>query len=120
MAEAGPLGELQQARVDLLRAQIAFVTNRGSDAPPLLLKAARRLEPLDAGLARATYLDALTAAMFAGRLASPAAVCWRWPRRRRGAAAAARPARTRSPPRRPGRELQRGVRGGGADPARRR
>jgi DNA-binding CsgD family transcriptional regulator len=71
IAEAGPLSELQQARVDVLRAQLAFVTNRGSDAPPLLLKAAKRLEPIDAGLSRATYLDALTAAMFAGRLASP-------------------------------------------------
>ena len=71
MAEAGPLSELEQARVDVLRAQLAFVTNRGRDAPLLLLKAARRLEPIDAGLSRATYLDALTAAMFAGRLASP-------------------------------------------------
>ena len=70
-AGAGPPSELEQARVDLLRARLAFVTNRGRDAPLLLLKAARRLEPIDAGLARATYLDALTAAMFAGRLASP-------------------------------------------------
>ena len=30
----------------------------------------RRLEPLDARLARDTYLDALSAALFAGRLAS--------------------------------------------------
>ena len=58
MAEAGPLSELQHARVDLLRAQLAFATSRGSDAAPLLLKAAKRLEPIDAGLARATYLDA--------------------------------------------------------------
>ncbi|MFI0447484.1 ATP-binding protein [Actinomadura sp. 6N118] len=70
-AETGPLGELQQARIDLLRAQLAFVTNRGSDAPPLLVKAAKRLEPIDAGLSRATYLDAMSAAMFAGRLARP-------------------------------------------------
>ena len=41
---------------------------RGSDAPPLLLDAAKRLEPLDAGLARETYLEALGAAIFAGRL----------------------------------------------------
>jgi tetratricopeptide (TPR) repeat protein len=54
-----------------VRAQLAFAANRGSDAPPLLLKAARRLEPIDSGLARATYLDALVAAIFAGRLASP-------------------------------------------------
>jgi DNA-binding CsgD family transcriptional regulator len=71
VAEAGPLSELQHARVDVLRAQLAFVTNRGRDAPPLLLKAAKRLEPIDASLARAAYLDALAAAMFAGRLASP-------------------------------------------------
>ena len=58
MAEAGPLDELQSARVDLLRGQIAFASGLGSDAPPLLLKAARRLEPLDLDLARETYLDA--------------------------------------------------------------
>jgi hypothetical protein len=71
VAEAGPLSEFDQARVDLLRAQLAFVTNRGGDAPLLLVKAARRLEPIDTGLARATYLDALTASTLAGRLASP-------------------------------------------------
>jgi DNA-binding CsgD family transcriptional regulator len=71
MAEAGPLSDFQQARVDLTRAQLAYVTNRGSDAPPLLLRAARRLEPIDADLSRATYLDALAAAIFAGRLAGP-------------------------------------------------
>jgi DNA-binding CsgD family transcriptional regulator len=69
-AQAGPLDELGCARVDLLRAQIAFAVNRGRDAPPLLLKAAKRLEPLDARLARDTYLDAFAAAIFAGRLAS--------------------------------------------------
>ena len=71
VAEAGPLSEFEQARVDLLRAQLAFVTNRGGDAPLLLVKAARRLEPIDTDLARATYLDALTASTLAGRLASP-------------------------------------------------
>jgi len=70
VAEAGPLGELGQARVDLVRAQLAFAASRGSDAPPLLLRAAERLEPIDAELARATYLDAMTAALFAGRLAT--------------------------------------------------
>jgi DNA-binding CsgD family transcriptional regulator len=71
MAEAGPLTELQRAQLDVVRAQRAFLTNRGRDAPPLLLKAAKRLEPIDGELSRATYLDALTAAMFAGLLASP-------------------------------------------------
>jgi DNA-binding CsgD family transcriptional regulator len=69
MAEAGPLGKRQRAQAELLRAQIALTVNRGSDAAPLLLAAARRLEPLDARLSRETYLDALLAAMFAGRLA---------------------------------------------------
>ena len=68
MAQAGPLDELGQARAQLLHAQITFAATRGSDAPPLLLAAARRLEPLDATLARATYLDAFAAALSADRL----------------------------------------------------
>ena len=68
VVEAAPMDELQRARVDLLRGQIAFVFNPGSEVPPLLLKAAKRLEPLDVELARATYLDALTAAVLVGRL----------------------------------------------------
>jgi DNA-binding CsgD family transcriptional regulator len=71
MAQAGPLDELQRARVDLLRAQIAFASSHGRDAAPLLLSAAERLEALDVGLARETYLEAFTAALFVGRL-SPA------------------------------------------------
>jgi DNA-binding CsgD family transcriptional regulator len=70
-AERGVLGDLELAHVDLLRAQITFVATHGSDAPPLLLEAARRLSTLDPALARETYLDALSAAMFAGRLAGP-------------------------------------------------
>jgi len=66
-AEAGPLDEFQRARADLLSGQIAFASSRGSDVPPLLLKAAKRLEPLDAGLARETYLQALSGAVYAGR-----------------------------------------------------
>jgi DNA-binding CsgD family transcriptional regulator len=69
-AKAGPLDELSRARVELLGAQIAFAVRRGRDAPPLLLKAAQHLEPLDLRLARDTYLDAFAAATFAGRLAS--------------------------------------------------
>jgi len=68
-AEAGPLDEFGSARVDLLRGQIAFASGLGSDAPPLLLKAAKRLEPLNLELARETYLNAWGAALFAGRLA---------------------------------------------------
>jgi len=69
IAEAGQLDELASARVDLLRGQIAFASGLGSDAPPLLLKAAKRLEPLSVDLASETYLSAWMAAMFAGRLA---------------------------------------------------
>ncbi len=68
-AEVGPLGELGLAHVQRMRAQIAFALRRGSDAPPLLLRAAQRLQPLDAELARQTYLEALVAAIYAGRLA---------------------------------------------------
>ena len=68
-AEAGPLSELQHARVDLLRGQVAFVSGIGGDAPLLLLNAARRLEPLDLDLARQTYLNALIASVFAGQFA---------------------------------------------------
>jgi DNA-binding CsgD family transcriptional regulator len=68
MAQAGPVDELRHARVDLLRAQIVFASRRGNDAPPLLLKAGRQLEPLDLGLARETYLEAFTAAVLVGRL----------------------------------------------------
>ena len=66
---AAPLDELQSARVDLLRAEIVFASGLGSDAPPLLLLAAKRLEPLDLDLARETYLTAWMAALFAGQLA---------------------------------------------------
>ena len=68
-AEAGPLDDFQRARLSLLRGQITFASSGGNDAPPLLLTAARQLEPLDVRLARETYLEALSAALFAGRLA---------------------------------------------------
>jgi DNA-binding CsgD family transcriptional regulator len=70
-AQTGPLSELQQARADLVRAQLAFVTSRGSDAAPLLLSAAERLDPIAPELARATYLEAFAAANFAGRFSRP-------------------------------------------------
>ena len=60
--------EAQRARLERLGAQITFRSRRGRDAPPLLLEAARRLDPLDAKMARETYLEAIAAAMYAGRL----------------------------------------------------
>ena len=61
--EAGVLDELGEARVDLLRARIALEQRRGGDAGRLFLSTASRLEPLDAQLARETYLEALAGAM---------------------------------------------------------
>ncbi len=67
IAEMAPLDELQRASLERVRARISLAWTRGSDAPPLLLAAARRLQPLDAQLARDTYLEALGAATFHGR-----------------------------------------------------
>lgn len=94
VAEAGPLGELDRARVDLVRAQLAFATDRGNSAPPLLLQAAQRFEAVDVDLARATYLDALMAASLAGDLAAPNADV---PAVARAAACAPRPRRASMP-----------------------
>jgi DNA-binding CsgD family transcriptional regulator len=74
IALAGPLDEFGRARAQLLHAQITFSTTRGREAPGLLLAAAERLKPLDAELARETYLDAFAAAISAGRLASDVGV----------------------------------------------
>src|SRR5258707_8384050 len=67
-AGLGPLDELQRGRLERLRAEIVFATQRGRDAPAVLLEAAKRLEPLDDTLARDTYLEAISSAMFVGRL----------------------------------------------------
>ena len=69
VADSARLSDLQQVRADLVRAQVALVSSHGNDAAPLLLGAAVRLETIDAALAIETYLDALVAAIFAGRLA---------------------------------------------------
>jgi DNA-binding CsgD family transcriptional regulator len=69
-AESAPLNEFQRAQAELLRGQIAFAVSHGSDAPPLLLKAAKSFEPLDGTLARETYLEALAAVFFRGDMAS--------------------------------------------------
>jgi DNA-binding CsgD family transcriptional regulator len=82
--EAGPLDALSAAEVEHLRGQIALVQRRGRDAGRLLLSAARRLEPLDAALARETHLEALGTAAWAGDLDNPGAL--------RAAAGAARAA----------------------------
>ncbi|ONI92775.1 LuxR family transcriptional regulator [Saccharothrix sp. ALI-22-I] len=67
-AEMGPLDELRRGRLARLRGQIVFARRRGGEALPLLLDAAGRLELLDDGQAREAYLEAVGAAVFAGRL----------------------------------------------------
>ena len=67
-AEIGPLDCLQRARLARMRAHIVYARTRGSDAPALLLDAAKGLEAVHAGLARETYVEALGAEIFAGRL----------------------------------------------------
>ena len=68
VARDGPLDEVQRAQTDLISAQLAFASSRGNEATLLLLAAAQRLQPLNPGLARQTYLDAFSAAQFAARL----------------------------------------------------
>ncbi len=67
-AERGPLTDLDRALALRLRGRIAWDLGRGDEAQSLLLTAARRLEPLDANLARETHLEALFHAGNAGRL----------------------------------------------------
>ena len=73
--DIGFLGKRDHARLERMRAQlksglhVAFLLNRGGEAPLLLLQAAQRLQPLDAMLALETLFEALVAGMYAGRLA---------------------------------------------------
>jgi DNA-binding CsgD family transcriptional regulator len=67
-AERGPLDDHQRAQLDALRGEISFAAQRGRDAPRLLLTAAQHLELHDPRRAWDTYLDAMTAALFAGKL----------------------------------------------------
>ena len=67
-AEAGPMSALQAAEVEHLRGQVAFDQLRVGDAARLLVSAAKRLEPLDVHLARATHLEALGAAIWSADL----------------------------------------------------
>ena len=93
IAEAQSLNDFQNARIDMVRAQVAFVERRGGATTMLLLKAAQRLEPIDVDLCRAAYLRALEAALFAGELALGAEVH----EVARAAATAPRPQSLRAP-----------------------
>ncbi len=63
-----PLDDLGHALLARLHAQIVFARSRGVDAPPLLLDAADKLAPHDIEAARDSYLEALGATIYAGRL----------------------------------------------------
>lgn len=66
-AELAPLSALERARVQRLRAQVAFALTHGRSAAPALLAAAVRLRELDPVAARDTFLTAIGAALYAGR-----------------------------------------------------
>ncbi|MGW0167772.1 AAA family ATPase [Streptomyces sp. NPDC003343] len=72
LAERGPADDLRAAYGELLRGQISFARSFGSGAVPTLLRAARRFESLDVSRARDVYLQALAAALLAGRLGDDA------------------------------------------------
>ena len=69
-AEVDAQDELQRARIDLMRGRVSLGADPRAEASALLLKAARRLEPLDIDLARETYLDAWLGASAAGPFAA--------------------------------------------------
>ncbi|ORA31737.1 ATP-binding protein [Mycobacterium aquaticum] len=75
IAELGPLTDLDRARAARLRARL-LVARGHLQGPAVagLIDAARQLENLDDAAAAETYLEALTAAMHAGRLGETAAL----------------------------------------------
>jgi DNA-binding CsgD family transcriptional regulator len=66
IAEVGSPDTPQRARVELLRAQIAFHLTRGAEVPEMLMDAAGTLAAFDPALSRETYLHALDAAIISG------------------------------------------------------
>ncbi|HEX3590536.1 MAG TPA: AAA family ATPase [Pseudonocardiaceae bacterium] len=67
-AELGPVDERSRARLNRVRARIAFDATRGRAAVAQLLRSAQDFGACDPKLARATYLEALSAAIFAGHV----------------------------------------------------
>ncbi|MER7938078.1 MULTISPECIES: AAA family ATPase [unclassified Streptomyces] len=82
LAELCPLSSLDRARLARLRARILFARSRSDEAAPLLLEAAAQFTAARSPLARETYLEAISATIFAGRVHGPTGA--------RAAAAAAR------------------------------
>jgi DNA-binding CsgD family transcriptional regulator len=67
-AESGPLDPFARARAALVRGHAAVVSGYGNEGAPLLLQAAKQLEPFDLSLARRAYWTAWTAAVVANHL----------------------------------------------------
>ena len=67
MLPVGLLDERAVARVELLQARLAFLSERGRQATLMLLDAAKQLEALDPDLALDTRLEALQAVWFVGQ-----------------------------------------------------
>ena len=112
IAETGPLSDLEQARLELVRARLASATSRDAEAPLLLLRAAERLEA-DRHRPGPRHLPGRRGG---GDVRRPPGQPGRQhhgggPRRRGGATAAGPAAPARSPARRPDRALQPGVHG---------
>jgi len=93
-AKANSVDDLQRARVEMLRGQVEWASVIGREAPVVLLQAAKRLEPLDAGLSRESYLHAWLASTLAGAFAGPGGLLLDVSRAGR---AAPRPVRTPQP-----------------------
>ncbi|TYC14709.1 AAA family ATPase [Actinomadura syzygii] len=64
IADRDAQAEFQRVRAHLVRSHVTFASGFNNEAPPMLLAAARRLEPFDPGLARETYLVAWGSASF--------------------------------------------------------
>ncbi|MCT7658809.1 helix-turn-helix transcriptional regulator [Mycobacterium deserti] len=76
IAELGQLSDLHRGQIARLRAQMEFVRSRAGepgaprigDTAPALLDAAKQLDPRDEYSARESYLEAIAAHLYAGRL----------------------------------------------------
>lgn len=68
MADQCPMHPMDEARLTRLRARVLFARSRGQEAGPLLLDAAAQFSQLHSSLARDTYLEAISAIVFSGRV----------------------------------------------------
>jgi DNA-binding CsgD family transcriptional regulator len=73
-AQDHPLTDLQAALIARLRARASYALNRDAGGAGQLLAAAQRLDSLDPMIARDTYIEALAAAIYGGRLGDQDAV----------------------------------------------